>query len=222
MLGMGTKTTAETFNKHAALVNAHNKVYVVNEYGWDVTDWPTHGDLAHVLDTMETNKNIVGDLFWALQAHADNNGWQPIPASVNNLAYDRVGEAGQWWALYYGGVSTLVHDAADMQARAELLRAHAFKMTGLAVPPHPTPTAPVITFKGLQLVAWHGSVGAVRYTVQRQSTPEEPWKTVCDRCATDADTPWVDPTPATNLLSTRYRVLAVNADGAESAPSEPR
>jgi mannan endo-1,4-beta-mannosidase len=39
---------------------------------------------------------------------------------------------------------------------------------------------------------WRGSAGAVKYSVERSPKATEPWILVCDKCATDADTPWVD------------------------------
>lgn len=213
--------TAETFRRDAATVTGHGKVYIVDEYGWDVTDWPTRAEFANVLNTMVQDKNISGDAYWALQAHNTIYGWQPIPANVRNAAYSRRGESGQWWALYWGGINTLINSRKDMQARAEMLRTHAFAMAGIPVPPYPVPPAPVITVKGLGVIAWRGSAGAVNYSVQRQASPTAPWKTICDRCATDTDTPWVDPNRP-GLLRVRYRVIAYNADGVASKPSAPR
>ncbi len=113
-----------------------------------------------------------------------------------------------------------------MQARAELLRSHAFIMAGTSVPPHEVPAPPIITFKGIGLLGWHGSAGAVTYSVQRRGAESAQWETVCDRCATDADTPWVDEKAATlpfaALFATKYRVIAYNADGKASAPSAER
>jgi len=84
---------------------------------------------------------MAGDLSWALESHNDVHGWQPLPADNRCIARaddskpppstpsdDGAGcftnEDGNWWALYYTGISTLSHDAADMAARAQLLRAH--------------------------------------------------------------------------------------------------
>jgi len=222
VFSMGQKTTVQTFSHDAADVTGHGKVYVVNEFGWDVTDWPTRDDLQAVLSALEADPNISGDDYWALQAHLHNFGWQLIPANVKNAAYARTGESGQWWALYYGGITTLVNSKDDMQARAELLRAHAYRMAGVPVPPHALPPAPVITGVGLGLVGWRGSAGAVSYSVERQDSPTGPWDTICDKCATDADAPWVDPKPSAKLFGVKYRVIAYNADGTPSAPSAPR
>jgi hypothetical protein len=222
MLAGGGKTTPETFSKHAALVTGHGKVYVANEYGWDITDWATQADLQKVLTALESDPKISGDGFWALQAHVDNFGWQPIPANVSNEAYSKTSESGQWWALYYGGIKTLINTKEDMAARAELLRTHAFKMAGLAVPPRAIPPAPVITIKGMGLLAWRGSAGAVNYSIERRNNESSPWMKICDRCVTDADTPWVDPKPAQGFFGAQYRVTAYNADGAASDPSAVR
>ena len=226
LFGFGHKTTAQTFSQNATMVTAKGKVYVVNEFGWDVTDWPTRKEFKTVLKTLRSDSRISGDDYWALQAHADKFGWQLTSAPTNSASYAKWGESGQWWSLFYGGVTTMINSASEMQARAELLRAHAFAMAGLPVPPHPVPATPVITFKGVGILGWHGSAGAVVYTVQRRTSGSSHWETICDRCATDADTPWVDReaehSSLTALLSTEYRVIAYNADGKASAPSAAR
>ena len=94
-----------------------------------------------------------------------------------------------------------------MAARAELLRNHAFEIAGLAVPPHAVPPAPVITVVGVGgVIAWRGSAGAVKYTIERQDSASSPWRVV-DSNATDADTPWVDPNPPAGLTGGIYCVL---------------
>ena len=174
-----------------------------------------------MLETLATDPNVSGDDFWALQAHLDNFGFQPIPADTNNSAFAEHGESGEWWALYYPGVKTMVNSAENMAARAQQLCSHAFAMSGIALPKHMTPPQPEISsiVQG-GLVAWRGSAGAVRYSIERYDSGTKEWKTVCDRCTTDADDPGVDPHPT--LFGVRYRVIAYNLDGAASAPSEPR
>jgi mannan endo-1,4-beta-mannosidase len=226
LFGTGAKTTAESFSKHAAAVTAKGKVYVACEYGWDVTDWPTKEDFQKVLGTLESDRNISGDGYWALQAHADKFGWQPISAPSSNASYAKWGETGQWWSLFYGGVKTIVNSAEEMQARAEMLRTHAYAMAATPVPAHPIPAPPVITFKGIGILGWHGSAGAVVYSVQRRAGDSTQWETICDRCATDADTPWVDEKAKemsfTVMFASKYRVIAYNADGKASDPSAER
>ena len=219
LMGGGYHTTVASFTQDAATITGHGKVFIVNEFGWDRTDWKTPADLQQVLDTLARDPNVSGDLFWALQAHLDNFGFQPIPAEARQLSYAETGESGEWWALYYPGVKTLVNTAEDMAGRAQQLRAHAFAMAGSPVPKHLIPPAPVVTLTGLGLVAWRGSAGAVRYSVERMDTGSNEWRTICDRCATDSDDPWLDPKPS---FTAHYRVTAWNADGVASAPSAPR
>jgi mannan endo-1,4-beta-mannosidase len=214
--------TADTFRKDAALVTSYGKVYVVTEFGWDNTDWTTPADLKNVLNALKNDANVSGDLFWALQAHNDEFGWQPIPSNVPSKTYDLTGESGQWWALYYGGIKTLVMTKDDMAARAELLRTHAFEIAGLAVPQHSVPPAPVINVIAEGgVIGWRGSAGAVKYTIERKDSESAPWQVV-DNNATDADTPWVDPNPPAGFSVGIYRVTAYNADGVASAPSAER
>ncbi|MGA2419768.1 MAG: hypothetical protein ABSG69_06755, partial [Candidatus Acidiferrum sp.] len=229
LLGAGSPpTTADTFTQDAANVTSHGKVFIVNEFGWDRTDWKTTDDFQRVLDALAHDTNISGDDFWALQGHLDNFGFQPIPADAKNPAFAEHGESGEWWALYYPGVRTLVNSAEDMAARAQQLRIHAYAMSGIPVPKHAIPPAPVITSVILGgMVAWRGSAGAVHYSIERQesappsATPPAPpqWQLVCDKCATDADDPWIDTHPG--FLNVHYRVTAWNADDVPSAPSEP-
>jgi hypothetical protein len=223
LLGPGqAPTTVETFSHDAAAVTSHGKVFIVNEFGWDLTNWKTHEDLQRLLDAMAHDTNISGDGFWALQAHLDNFGFQPIPADVHDPVYATAGESGEWWALYYPGQKTLVMTAEDMAARAQMLRAHAYAMARAPVPKHATPPAPVITSTVFgSMVAWRGSAGAVSYSIERLDASSGKWQTICDKCATDMDDPWPDPHPA-GFLGTQYRVTAYNADGAPSPPSQPR
>lgn len=221
LLGAGQRTTAETFSQDAALVTGHGKVFIVNEFGWDRTNWKATTDLQQALDTLAHDPNISGDDFWALQAHLENFGFQPIPADAHDPKFAETGECGEWWALYYPGIKTLVMSAEDMAARAQLLRTHAYAIAGTAVPRHAIPPAPEITSTVLGgLVAWRGSAGAVRYTVERLDPAAKDWKTVCDRCATDSDDPWADPHPV--LFGAHYRVTAFNADDAPSPVSQVR
>ena len=213
-------TSAETISRDASLVTAHKKVFIVNEFGWDRTDWKSPTDFQHVLDTLAQDPNISGDGFWALQAHLDNFGFQPIPADSHDPAFAEQGECGEWWALYYPGITTLVNTAADMAARAQRLRTHAYTMAGVPVPKHAIPPAPVITSTVIGgLLAWRGSAGATYYRIERANAGTSQWQTVCARCI-EADDPWVDPHAV--LFGASYRITAYNADNVPSPPSAVR
>lgn len=214
-------TTPATFSNDAKAVTDHGKVFIVNEFGWDRTDWKTPEDLQKLLDTITSDQNISGDDFWALQAHLENFGFQPFPADCRDAAFAEKGECGEWWALYYPGVKTLVMSAEDMAGRAQQLRTHAYAMSGTAVPKHAVPPAPVITTVILGgMVAWRGSAGAVSYSIERMDPATKQWQLICDKCAKDTDDPWLDPKPAS--FGIPYRVTAYNADGVASPPSAPR
>ena len=91
-------------------------------------------------------------------------------------------ESGQWWALYYPGIQTLVSTTADMAARAQAIRRHNYAMRGMRVPAHAIPPAPTLTsvhygptsFLGRigARVYWEGSAGAVNYSVERARAAE--------------------------------------------------
>jgi hypothetical protein len=161
----------------------------------------------------------VGDAFWALEAHADGHGWLPIPADVTDPAEAARVESGEWWALYYPGISTLVTTAADMRARALAIRTHNYAMRGRRPPPHAVPPPPVITSTDGGHVYWRGSAGAATYSVERAPRAAGPWSAICRRCATDADDGWVDPTAGP--VRWWYRVVPYNLDGRPGRPSKP-
>ena len=201
------------------------KPYIVYEYGWDVTNFPTRPSLGRFLSTLRADPEIAGDAFWALEAHADGHGWMPIPADTSNPAIARTGESGQWWAMYYTGVQTLVMSAGDMAARAQIIRSHNYAMDGVPRPAHAIPPAPAVTSAAYSSstagvrVHWRGSAGARNYTVQRAPAASGPWATVCNRCATDLDDGFVDGRPGSKGSS--YRVVPYNLDGRAGPASKP-
>jgi hypothetical protein len=204
------------------------KPFVAYEYGWDRTNYRTLKGLRSFLETLRRTPEIAGDAFWALQAHNDGHGWMPIPADSSDPTTATELESGQWWALYYPGLQTLVSTAADMAARAQVIRAHNYAMRGARVPAHAIPPAPVITsvrygptsFVGRvgSRVYWQGSAGAKDYTVQRAPRSNGPWVDVCRRCVTDLDDGYADVAPAAN--GAWYRVVPYNLDGKRGPASK--
>jgi mannan endo-1,4-beta-mannosidase len=205
------------------------KPFVVYEYGWDRTNFATQRALRAFLESLRGDPEIAGDAFWALQAHDDGHGWMPIPADTSDPTTARYGESGHWWALYYSGIQTLVMTATDMAARAQILRAHDYAMSGLRTPRHAISPAPVVTsvtygptsFVGRVgvRVYWEGSAGAVAYSVQRRPAAGGPWTTLCRRCVTDLDDGYVDLSP--NAKGSWYRVVPYNLDGKPGRMSAP-
>jgi hypothetical protein len=139
----------------------------------------------------------------------------PIPANTSDRAAAARIESGQWWALYYTGVRTLVNTAADMAARAQVIRAHNFAIAGVRVPPHAVPPRPTITSVARRRVYWQGSAGAKNYSVEWAVRAGGPWTAQCARCVTDAG----------NGYAARrrgwYRVVPYNLEGKPGPPSRP-
>jgi mannan endo-1,4-beta-mannosidase len=191
------------------------KPFVAYEYGWDRTNYRTLGTFRRFLQTLVKNPGVAGDAFWALQAHRRGHGWMPIPANTTDRAAAARVETGQWWALYYTGVRTLVNTAEDMAARAQVIRAHNYAMAGRRLPPHAVPARPTITSVTGRRVYWQGSAGAKSYNVERGPATSGPWRTVCVRCVTDA---------SNGIAVTRsgwYRLIPYNLDGRPGPPSKP-
>jgi mannan endo-1,4-beta-mannosidase len=209
---------------------AAGKPFVAYEYGWDRTNYPTVRGLRTFLQTLERAPEIAGSAFWALQAHKDGHGWMPIPADTNDPTTALHLESGQWWALYYPGIQTMVNTAADMAARAQVIRRHNYAMAGARVPAHRIPPMPTVTsavygptsFVGRVgvRVYWQGSVGAKDYSVQRARAAGGPWTTICRRCVTDVDDGYADVSPGAE--GSWYRVVPYNLDGKAGRASAPR
>jgi mannan endo-1,4-beta-mannosidase len=197
------------------------KPFIAYEYGWDRTNYPTLRGLRGFLETLRRMPEVAGDAFWALQSHNDGHGWMPIPADSSDPTTATTLESGQWWALYYPGIQTLVSTAADMGARAQEIRRHDFAMRSLRVPAHAIPPAPIITsvrfgptsFIGRigARVYWQGSAGAASYSIERAPASSGPWVTICRRCVTDVDDGYADVSAAAN--GAWFRVIPYNLDG---------
>jgi mannan endo-1,4-beta-mannosidase len=197
------------------------KPFIAYEYGWDATNYATQSGLRTFLATLRGMPNVAGDAFWALEAHANGHGLLPIPADTTDPQVARTGESGEWWALYWPGISTLISTAADMTARAEIIRAHNFAMRGARVPPLPAPPAPTApTATGAPAggvhVYWQGAVGAATYSVERAGAAAGPWHATCTRCVTDSEDGFSD---ASGSRGTWYRVVPFNLAGKRGTPS---
>ena len=202
----------------AAQVVAAGKVYALIEYGWDNTDYQTTAALQTFLGGVTSDQNISGNNFWALVGHASGQGWLPIPANEGCQPNCETTEDGNWWALYYTGITTLSNTAADMAQRAQMLRNYSYTVDGFsASPAHELVGAPVITSTAGGRVVFQGAAGSPTYSVQMQQ-PNGTWSTPCPNCTTDAAGGWVDtsatPTPC-------YRVTGINLDGVPGTPSAP-
>jgi hypothetical protein len=183
----------------ADTVAGASKAYIVEEYSLDEAT-------SAQFSTDEGDTNFSGDLFWELVTHGDTHGW-------NHL--DGHPFTGDIYAGYYPGYSS--SDQATMQ----LIRTHAYNMSGISVPSHQVPAQPTImavdvTGSGYD-IWWRGSAGASSYTIERSTTgPTSGFSTICNQCATDWDSPWTDSTASGEVW---YRITPYNLDNVSGTTS---
>ena len=172
----------------ATIARNRQKVFIVGEYDWTGTQG---GDSLASFTMAVERSDVAGDLYWALFAHNDSHGF---------VADD------SGYSLHFPG------DTDDRRSRVQTLRAHAYRIRGAATPAYAAPGAPVITSVAHNKVAWRGTTIAVNYTVERSTLGMQgPWTVLCDRCATDAMTPWTDSSKPAGTVW--YRVQAYNMTG---------
>lgn len=184
---------------HAAKVAG--KAFIVGEFDWNNANG---GDTLHsFLAAIEANAAIAGDTFWELWSHEDEYGY------VSN---------GVQYTLHYPG------DTVAMRTSVRQLRTHAYEMRHAPVPADSTPGVPmidvVIRGSSSDVLVWRGTALGASYTIERSTSGADgPWKVICDTCATDTSTPWVDTTTPAGVLW--YRVTAYNLTGVAGRPSSP-
>ncbi len=177
------------------------KAFIVGEFDWN--DANGGDSLSSFLSALETNPAVAGDAFWELWSHADEYGY-----ASNEIQY----------TLHYPG------DSASMRRSVQQLRLHAYKMRHVPVPADNVPGVPsikVVKRDGTHdVLVWRGTALAASYTIERSTLGANgPWTVICDQCATDLSTPWVDAT--TPAGASWYRVTAYNVAGVAGRPSSP-
>lgn len=161
-----------------------NKVFIVGEYNW------TTSTLGVWLNAIARRHVVSGDLFWSMQSHRATYG--------------------TWDDSVFNG--TYPGSTPARQRLFRTLRAHAYAMRGLAAPADSVPgVAPITAIIGNR-TAWRGTAVAVDYSVERSTTgPDAGYVVLCDRCATDAGTPWIDASQPGG--ASWYRVRGYNLSG---------
>jgi hypothetical protein len=151
---------------------------------------------------MQSNPAVAGDAFWELWSHDDQYGY---------VSGDKQ------YTLHYPG------DTAAMRSSEQLLRSYAYRMSNQPVPPDSVPGTPlletVIRNGTNDMLVWRGTTGAASYTIERSTVgPNGPWSVICDRCAGDNRTFWVDASVA--LGPRRYRVIVYTASSIVGLPAK--
>ncbi len=176
------------------------KAFLVGEFDWN--DANGGDSLSSFLAAIESNPTVTGDLFWELWSHDDQYGYV----------------SGDQYTLHYPG------DTAAMRSSVQLLLSYAYKMSNQSVPPASKPGVPlletVIRNGTSNTLIWQGTAVAASYTIERSTVSASgPWTIICNQCATDNNTPWVDTTIPSGSLW--YRVTAYNLSGVAGSPSSP-
>ncbi len=185
-------------NTDARAATKAGKAFIVGEFDWN--DANGGDSLSNFLADVQDNPGVAGDTFWELWSHDDQYGYI----------------SGDQYTLHYPG------DTAAMRSNVQLLRSYAYKMSNLPVPPDSLPGTSlletVIMNGSTNTLIWRGTAVAASYTIERSTMgPDGPWAVICNQCATDNDTPWVDTqVPAGPLW---YRVTAYNLSGIAGPPS---
>ncbi len=179
------------FQGETRQVTSAKKVFIVGEFDWNTNQ----GDALSKFLTAVQYSKAAGDLYWSLFPHASTFGYI---------------QHQEPYTLHYPG------DTADMRTRVSLLRTHANAMQGhsLAILAQNANAlqAPLITSVQGNMLAWRGVVGAYTYSVERSAVSASgPYTVVCDQCATDNTTPWLDSSRPTGPIW--YRVRAYTMTG---------
>ncbi|HLL66362.1 MAG TPA: carbohydrate binding domain-containing protein [Micromonosporaceae bacterium] len=193
--------SAERMLADAAQVTAAGKVYIAGEYGSTMAT-------PELLQPLAADPRVTGTIFWSLFGHNDTHGFV---------------EHNDGFTLHYPGDTPAMRRA--VQAIEAFNRAvnPTARTRGIRLG-QPLLTSVTHSY-GITLLAWRGTAGAVRYTVQRSTRgPDGPWSTVSDGPVTDRDTPWIDRHSLTSPAW--YRVIAHDAAGhrrlSEPVHTDPR
>lgn len=180
------------------------KAYIEGEVGFI----PVSG-IEEVLDTV-IRSGLSGALVWSLRFHNRDGGfyWHSEPSG-----------GGLYKAYHYPGFAT--GDAYEETALLKLMRAKAYEIRGLPVPPQEIPAAPrLLPIESVAAISWQGAVGATNYDVESAPAANGPWTIA----GANVDDTWVQyrslfaDATAEPGNSYFYRVRAMNAAG-KSAPS---
>jgi len=169
----------------ASQVAAVKKVFYVGEYGWASTGGSNLQTFVQALESSPVN----GDSFWSLFGHLDSYGYE---------------QHDDGYTVHYPG------DTSSMLSSAQVLRTHAYAMRGIPTPAQSSIPSPTITTLFSGTMAWRGAAGAANYTVESSPSNSGPWTSICEKCITDNETPFLSQYIIKNLW---YRVKGINLDG---------
>ena len=186
--------------KDASTAQKASKAFIVGEYDWNDTSGGSD-TLSSFLAAIASNPQVSGSAYWELWSHADQYGY------VSNEVH---------YTLHFPG------DSPAMRNSVQIIRTHAYLLSGTAVPPYSVPGIPLIDMVkrngAMNVLEWRGTAVAASYTIERSTVGANgPWTVICNQCATDTSTPWTDQAPPAGNVW--YRVTAYNLSGVAGSPS---
>jgi hypothetical protein len=137
-----------------------NKVLIADEFGMGTTKV-----LTAFMDEVIQN-GTSGALLWGIRSHRRDGGF---------YFHD---ESGGYASYHWPGFSS--GEKIDERKLLQILRAKAYQIRGLTIPPVPIPEpAPVLpAIKSADDIIWRGSAGASGYDIERAENPDGPWELV--------------------------------------------
>jgi mannan endo-1,4-beta-mannosidase len=189
-------------------VSRAGAVYVIDSYAWAPSHWATAADFEAFLAALVDNRAISGAFASDLGGHADKGGWLP-PTRADDPV------------LYFPAAPEGSMDQAAMAARVRAVRRLSYQMMDLEIPAFANPEPPEIISADHGKLAWRGSAGSVSYSIERTTdlTQTGAWTVLCDRCVSDADPHWQDPSAPGGKVW--YRMTPYNANMHIGLPSAP-
>jgi len=181
------------------------KPYLVGEFGFVST--------AQMTETLHAiaDSRVAGGLLWSLRFRNRDGGWywhtEPMGANL-------------YKAFHWPG--SLLGEPYDELKLLAQVRATAFAIRGLPVPPVPCPAPPtLLPVTDAAAISWQGSVGATGYQVERAASRAGTWEIIAtnvNEAFTQYRPQFADETaPAGQWF---YRVRARNEAGCSEPSNE--
>jgi hypothetical protein len=152
------RTMAQQIRDDAKTVNG-KKAYIVGEFGFVST-----GEMRDAMQAI-IDSPASGGLLWSLRFRNRTGGfyWHSEPDGAD-----------LYKAFHWPG--SVMGNPYDEIKLLDIVRADAFAIRGLPVPPVPVPAPPtLLPIADAAAISWQGSVGAQNYTVEHAPKADGPW-----------------------------------------------
>lgn len=170
--GMGTQLSP--LAKSTAEICRGKKPVVIDEFGLATID-----NTRELMKTIREEDCIAGGLLWSMRGHRRDGGWYYHHEWGTKVC-----------SFHCPGFS--VGTVYDETRYLDMIRAEAYKLRGIPVPPVMAPSPEPVLMQHKDGFTWRGSAGAAFYTIERAETPVGPWTVLAtgleDALITDVET----------------------------------